>query len=301
MREVRPNSGVLSNSFDSVLSIKENMAEPLALGLITSLHPTPREALRQIRELDIPTVQLQYRADLDDEAGLEEIRAALAETGIEITAIFSGFAGESYDSIPLVRETVGLVPQSTRAERVALTRRISECAQKLGVARIAAHIGFVPEDASDSQHAELVETVRGICADLKTRGQGYSLETGQETAGALKKFIAEVGADNLYVNFDPANMLLYGNDNPIEATKLLASHIDSVHCKDATRSPSTDVWGEEKPFGDGEVDVPKWISTLLETGFRGVLTIEREISGDEQKKDIARARDLIRGELAKHK
>jgi len=277
------------------------MAEPLALGLITGLHPTPQEALALIRSMDIPTVQLQYRADLDNDAGIEEIKAALKENNIEISAVFCGFAGESYDSIPDVHKTVGLVPENTRAERVELTKKISQFAQKMNVNRVAAHIGFVPEDANDPQYTVVVDIVRGICADLKTRGQGYSLETGQETAPTLKRFIGDVGADNLYVNFDPANMLLYGNDDPIEATKLLAPHIDSAHCKDATRSKTRGEWGVEMPFGDGEVDVPLWISTLLQNGFRGVLTIEREIAGGpEQQRDIARARDLIRGELAKH-
>jgi sugar phosphate isomerase/epimerase len=275
------------------------MAQDLALGIITGMHPTPAAALQVVSDLQLPTVQIGYQRDLDNEAGIASIKAALAATGIEITAIFCSFAGESYADIPTVARTVGLVPEASRAERIAVTDDISKFAAALGVDRVAAHIGCIPEDASDPQYPVLVKVVRDICAKLAARGQVFALETGQETAAGLRQFITDLKVDNIRVNFDPANMILYGNDDPIAAVPVLAEWIDGVHCKDGCWPTEKGQLGQEKPFGEGDVDAPRWIETLLATGFRGPLTIEREISGEEQRRDIARARDLILDLLAR--
>lgn len=270
-----------------------SMAKQWALGVITGMREGALPALQAVRELGIPTVQLQYPAPLDTPEGLAEIKAALAETGIEITTVFCGFKGESYADIPTVRDTVGLVPESTRAERVALIERISQFTQELRVDCVAAHIGFIPEDESDPRYPQLVQTVAAICDDLATRGQSFSLETGQETAKGLKHFLTDVAKPNLRVNFDPANMILYGNDQPLEALDLLAPYIVSVHCKDGLWPTQPDQLGEEVPFGQGQVNAVAWLEKLFATGYKGPLTIEREISGDAQKRDIVAAVELI--------
>src|SRR3712207_1129884 len=118
------------------------MAKQWALGVMTGMSEGPLPSLQAVRDLGIDTVQLQYPHYLDTPEGVRQIEAAVQETGVEITLVFCGFAGESYADIPTVRATVGLVPESTRAERVALTRTISLFAQRLGVSGIAAHIGF---------------------------------------------------------------------------------------------------------------------------------------------------------------
>lgn len=267
------------------------MAEELALGVITGLMPDPETALAYVRELGIPTVQVGYPGAFDSEEGIVRIKAACEKNGIEITTVFSGFAGESYADLPTVRDTVGLVPPATREERVAFTYKIADFAHKLGVERVAAHIGFVSHD--DPSYGDVVSKVQEICDRLAEKGQRYALETGQETAKELDQFLKDVARDNLYVNFDPANMILYGNDKPIPATELLFPYIDGVHCKDGQWPTAPGKLGHETPLGDGDVDVPAWIGTLLRLGYRGTLTIEREIQGEEQRADIARAVALL--------
>ncbi len=269
------------------------MAKQWALGVMTGMHDGPLSSLQAALDMAIPTVQLQYPAHLDTPDGVQKIKSAERETGIEITTIFCGFAGESYADIPTVRETVGLVPEATRAARVELIGQISRFAQNLGVSRVAAHIGFIPDDCHDPLHGEMVAAVRGICDDLATRNQVFALETGQETALALKKFLEDVARPNLSVNFDPANMILYGNDNPIEAMEILAPYIDGVHCKDGLWPTQTDQLGAEVPFGEGAVEAEIWLSKLLASDYRGPLTIEREIAGETQKRDIVAAKKLI--------
>lgn len=269
------------------------MAKELSLGVMTGLHPTPLEALEAVRRVGIPTVQVQYGSGLDNDEGIRGIEAALAQTGIEITTIFCGYAGESYADIATVHQTVGLVPDATREERLALTEAIGSFAARLGVARVAAHLGFIPEDADDAGYRILVEAVRDICDACAERGQVFALETGQETAQTLRRFIGDVGKSNLRVNFDPANMILYGNGEPIPALDLLAPWVDGVHCKDGKWPTESGKIGHEMPLGQGDVGVPRWIEKLLEVGYRGPLTIEREISGDKQKRDILRAKVLL--------
>jgi sugar phosphate isomerase/epimerase len=273
------------------------MAKQWALGVITGMKGGALPSLQAARDLGIPTVQLQYPPQLDTPEGLKEIKVALEESGIEITTVFCGFAGESYADIPTVRATVGLVPPDTRTERIAKIHQISLFAEKLGVDRVAVHIGFIPEDRNDPDYLVLVQTMRDICDAVAARGQVFALETGQETATTLKGFLEDVARPNLLVNFDPANMILYGNDNPLEAMDVLAPWIDGVHCKDGLWPTELDQLGEEVPFGQGQVDARAWLKKVIAIGYTGPLTIEREISGEDQKRDIVAAKELIEAVL----
>ena len=120
-----------------------------------------------------------------------------------------------------------------------------------------------------------VEAVRGICVELAKNGQVFALETGQETAAGLKHFIEDVAVDNLHVNFDPANMILYGNDKPIPALDVLAPWIDGVHFKDGTWPTVAGQLGTETPLGEGDVDIPASTAKLLVfTEAQGLPTAE---------------------------
>ncbi|MBW3635933.1 MAG: sugar phosphate isomerase/epimerase [Armatimonadetes bacterium] len=274
------------------------MANSLPLGLVCSLQPSPSQKLRAVQEIGIPTVQISYDPQWDSPEGVAAIGQALRDTGIEITGLAVSYIGDNYKDVPTVRETVGLVPEATRGERVERLKAASRFAAQLNVPRLTTHIGYIPEDASDARYPALVETVREVCDELATRGQFFALETGQETAPTLRRFIGDVNRANLRVNFDPANMILYGNGEPIPALDLLAPWVDGVHCKDGRAPTEPDKLGREMPLGQGDVDVPRWIEKLLGVGYRGPLTIEREISGDEQKQDILRAKTLLEGCLS---
>jgi sugar phosphate isomerase/epimerase len=274
---------------------EENMAQELALGVIARLETDAVAGLQYVRSLGVPTAQISYPAALHNEAGLSEIAAARLATGIEITTVFCGFAGESYADIRTVQATVGLVPETTRAHRVEKILKIAEFAREIGVTRVAAHIGFVPEDRRAPLYTPMVQVMQQICDALGANGQIFALETGQETARGLKNFIEDVKRDNLRVNFDPANMILYGSDQPIPALDVLIPWIDGVHCKDGRWPTREGQLGEETPLGEGDVNLEAWLKRLLELGYRGPLTIEREISGEQQKEDIRRAVALLEG------
>ena len=260
------------------------------------LHPALAvlaDQFSQVRELGLQHVQIGYNAALDTAAGVAQLREIAAQNSIEITTVFCGFEGESYADIPTVQRTVGLVPIQTRALRLAKIEEIATFARNLGVSRVGAHIGFIPEDEGEDFWA-LAKIVGQICDDLARENQVFSLETGQETARGLRHFLETVAKPNLKVNFDPANMILYGNNEPKAALNVLFPWIDGVHCKDGKWPTQNGALGEETPLGAGDVDFAVWLKKLIALGYDGPLTIEREISGPHQARDIARGRDLIR-------
>jgi len=268
------------------------------VGVFSSIDAGLGVHLEVVADLQIPTIQLHAPSPASRTEQLaREFLARIAGYGIELTAVFGGFDGESYADIPTVEQTVGLVPAKFRAARLAEMKEISDFARLLKCNVVALHLGFVPHDTASSQYREILDVTRELCKHAKGNGQDLHLETGQETAESLIQFMDNTGCDNLFVNFDPANMILYGTGEPLEALALLGDRVHSVHCKDATWAarPGQE-WGREVPFGKGQVDARKFLATLWDLGYRGPLTIEREIPAepDRQKVEIAGAVTLIR-------
>jgi sugar phosphate isomerase/epimerase len=225
-----------------------------------------------------------------------EFNRRLAELGIVTTCVFAGFEGESYADIPTVQRTVGLVPRDTRAARIAELKAIADFARELSVDRVGVHLGFVPHDRADPDYAAVVELTRDICAHCGRNHQALHLETGQEPADVLIRFLDDVDRDNLFVNFDPANMILYGAGEPLPALELLGARVRSVHCKDAVWSDRPgETWGREVPLGEGDVDFAAFLGVLKRIGYDGPLTIEREIpqEPERQKAEIGGAVALL--------
>lgn len=268
------------------------------IGVFTSVDAGLGVHLEVAQDLHVPTMHLhaphpENRSKEAAEAFLKRANAA----GVQTTVVFSGFDGETYESIQRTAETVGLVPEATRKQRAAEFRSVSDFAKYLGCPIVALHIGFVPAPSTDS-YKDLIATTRDLLDYVKANGQALHLETGQESADHLLHFIADVGRDNLFINFDPANMILYGTGDPIEALKKVGHLVRSVHCKDGTwAKPEVrgKEWGRETPLGEGDVGMETFLRTLKEIGYTGPLTIEREIPHDpvRQKADIGKAVSLL--------
>lgn len=271
--------------------------EKWQVGIFTSIDAGLGLPLAVAREIGVRNIQLHAPARSNrTEQNAEKTLDQLREFGMELTAVFGGFAGESYADIPTVARTVGLVPPESRAERLTEMQGISDYAQRLQCSVVALHLGFVPHDTEASLYAEVCEATRILCDHCNTRGQALHLETGQESAEGLLQFMSDVDRDNLFINFDPANMILYGTGEPIEALRKVSEFVRSVHCKDATWSEQPgETWGEEVPLGEGQVGMEAYLRTLEEIGYAGPLTIEREIpqEADRQKSDIGGAVKLL--------
>ncbi len=272
--------------------------EKWPLGVFASLDAGLGVKLEVVQELGIPTIHLHApsQASRTVERG-EDFLRRLEQAGVTITVVFGGFMGESYADIPTVSKTVGLVPPETRAARVQEFKEIADFSHDvLGVSVVGMHLGFIPHDASDDLYQQVLAVTQDICDHVKRNGQALHLETGQETAEALLQFIADVGRDNLFINFDPANMILYGTGEPIAALRQVGKYVRSVHCKDATWSDQPGkTWGAEVPLGTGSVGMENFLRALNEIGYTGPLTIEREIpqEPERQKTEIGGALQLL--------
>lgn len=271
--------------------------EKWPIGVFTSIDAGLGVKLEVAHELGVPTIQLHAPArETRTRAHAEAFLARLRQLGITLTAVFGGFEGESYADIPTVSRTVGLVPPETRRERTAEMKEIADFAHVLGCQVVALHLGFVPHDAHDPLYAEVLEVTRDLCDHCARHGQALHLETGQETADALLQFIGDVKRDNLFINFDPANMILYGTGEPLAALRKVGKYVRSVHCKDGKWAANPGVeWGQEVPLGQGDVGMEGYLRTLAEVGYSGPLTIEREIPQDpaRQKAEIGHAIGLL--------
>jgi len=273
--------------------------DPWPIGVFASIDAGLGVKLEVARELGVPTIQLHAPAPATRTADrarefLDRLRAA----NIRLTAVFGGFEGESYADILTVVRTVGLVPRETRAARTKEIMAIADFARLLGCDVVALHLGFVPHETGDPLYQEVIAVTRQVCDHCRANSQALHLETGQEPADTLLKFIHDVDRTNLFINFDPANMILYGSGEPIAALEKLGRHVRSVHCKDGTWAarPGHE-WGAEVPLGEGAVGMEKYLRTLQKIGYLGPLTIEREIpqEPERQKTEIGRAVRLLEG------
>jgi sugar phosphate isomerase/epimerase len=253
--------------------------------------------LEVAHELGVPTIQLHApHASTRTKANAEAFLKRLDGYGIKLTCVFGGFTGESYADIPTVAKSVGLVPPQTRAARTKELKEIADFANLLGCKCVGLHIGFVPHDTSDPLYQQIIDVARDVCDHLAKSGQALHLETGQETADSLLQFIQDVQRPNLFINFDPANMILYGTGEPIAALKKVGRFVRSVHCKDGKWAElAGKEWGQEVPLGEGDVGMETYLRTLKEIGYDGPLTVEREIPQEpaRQKAEIGHAIRLL--------
>ncbi len=238
-----------------------------------------RDALADVRSAGVRCGQLGLPGGMElSDAAAAQWKRDLAAAEFTIFTVFAAYEGESYADIPTVQRTVGFIPPATRAEREARTYAVSDFAAKLGVKSIACHIGFVPEDEAAPDYVAVRDLVRRICDHAAGHGQTFALETGQERADVLLRFFQDCGRANLGINFDPANLILYGTGEPIAALRTLAPHVISVHAKDGDWPPADvpGALGTERALGEGSVGVERFVQTLRDVGFRGSLNVERE-------------------------
>jgi sugar phosphate isomerase/epimerase len=273
------------------------MNEKWPIGVFASIDAGLGVKLEVARDLGVRTAHLHTpHAGSRSPQRAAEFNKKLADFGIKVTCVFAGFEGESYADIPTVKRTVGLMPLETRAARTVELKEIADFARQLGVDVVGIHLGFVPHDKNDPDYRTMLELTRGVCDHCKRNGQALHLETGQEPVDVLIEFLGDVDRDNIFVNFDPANMILYGAGEPIPALEKLGSRVRSIHCKDATWSERPgETWGAEMPLGEGDVDMEAFLKTLKKINYDGPLTIEREIpqEPDRQKAEIGRAIELL--------
>lgn len=220
----------------------------------------------------------------DEEA--EKVSSYSKKYGIEITAFWCGWEGPNTWNFYEGQATLGIVPETYRHARIKNLVSGCDFAKKLGVTDVVTHMGFLPENPNEKLYTDVVYAIRCIARHAAQNGQRILFETGQETPVTLLRTIEDVGTGNLGINLDPANLILYGKANPVDALDVFGQYVCGFHAKDGFYPTNGRELGREVAVGEGKANYPALIKRLHECGYDGSLTIEREISGEQQTKDI---------------
>ena len=266
------------------------MPAPLELGLIVNLSEKVEDSFRQVADVGLRTCQLCcWQPDILSPALAALVRDAVARTGIEVSSFWAGHRGEAAWNFIKGPSTIGLVPAATRSVRLADYKRMAGFARAIGAPSMTTHVGFIPEDPSHPDYVAVVAALKDLAATCAAEGIEFWFETGQETPVVLLRTIEDIGAANLGINLDPANLILYGKGNPIDALEVFGRWVKGLHAKDGSYPTNGRELGHEQAIGRGKVDFARLIPDLKKHGFNGRVTIEREISGPQQRTDILAA------------
>jgi sugar phosphate isomerase/epimerase len=258
-----------------------------------SLEPTgARDLVGRTLACGLTAVQLALDPVRTGDMPLDDLLRELSDGGITVLSGMMAMAWEDYTTLESIRRTGGVVPDDTWPANLAAAAHNARNARELGISLVTFHAGFVPHEADNPLLGVLVDRVRHIADVFAHQGVSTALETGQETAHAMSALLEMLDGTDVGVNFDPANMILYGQGDPVAALDMLAPHVRTVHIKDAIPAPSAGVWGTEMPVGEGAVDWSRFFALLHARGLRPDLVIERE-SGESRVEDVRTARQLI--------
>ena len=267
----------------------------LPLGIIVPLAEPLQPVMDHVAELGLDTCQLGcWQPDRFTPALARQARQAARRAGITISSFWAGYTGPVVWDFLRGPATCGLVPAEYRPQRVRELKRGADFAADLGTPWVATHLGFVPENPADPLYRGFVSAVRRVAEHCAQHQLTFAFETGQETPTALLRLIEDLGLDNLGINLDPANLILYGKANPVDALDVIGRYVVGIHAKDGCYPTDGRRLGHETALGRGKVDFPRLLRGLKKLDFRGPVIIEREISGPQQIRDIRKAMKLLK-------
>lgn len=252
------------------------------------------EKFRELVEMGMKSCQLVcWDRELLTGAQADSVREAVKRYDVTITAFWCGWEGPKVWDFYDGQETLGLVPEAFRFQRLSMLLEGVEFARMIGVRDLVTHVGYMPENPHDPRYPAVLACLKQLAGKCASYGQRFLFETGQETPVTLRRAIEDMGMDNVGVNLDPANLIMYGKGNPVDALDVFGEYVMGIHGKDGCYPTDGHFLGKEVPLGEGKVNYPALICRLKEIGYEGDITIEREIDGEEQKKDILAARKLL--------
>ncbi len=257
-----------------------------------SLRPaSPAELIERVRACGVDAVQLALTPLVETPLVWAEAGRLLREAGITVLSGMLETVGEDYSSIDAIARTGGVRPTTTWPATRERAARVAGMARSLGLRLVTFHAGFLPHDPADPERMTMMNRLREIAALFGAHGIAIAFETGQEPAHTLVACLEQLAQPSIGVNFDPANMLLYGSGDPVAALRLLAPWVRQVHLKDAVASGVAGQWGREVPLGTGQVDWKAFFAEVARCPHRPNLVIERE-AGDQRVRDVVTAREF---------
>lgn len=269
-----------------------------ALGVCSwSLQPaTPAELAEKVRAAGLTRVQLALDPISAARDGpWSEIAAlnTLAAAGIAVESGMMGMKGEDYSTLASIAATGGVRSDEHWPANLAAAQRNARLAARVGLRLVTFHAGFIPHDPTDPSRGTMLARLREIIDVFADHAVRVGFETGQETADTLLHALDELDRPHAGVNFDPANMILYGMGDPVAALERLAPRVVQIHIKDARPTSTPGTWGTETPVGQGSVDWKAFFAVVRARGLPVPLMIERE-AGGRRTDDIRAAAALAR-------
>ena len=259
------------------------------IGVLITLNPGTDldKEFAKVKDLGLASCQVCiWEPALFTDENAAKIVQCMEKYGVEVSTLWVGWTGPCEWNFTHGPVTIGLVPAAYRAHRIQELDRGSQFAEKIGVTSMATHVGFLPISPTDPDFDGTVGALRWLAQRMKARGQYFLFETGQETPVTMLRAIQAIGTDNLGINFDTANLILYGMGNPVDALDVFGKYVMNTHIKDGLFPVDGLELGREVQVGEGLANLPVVVQKLKALGYTGPFTIEREISGDEQTRDI---------------
>lgn len=228
-----------------------------------------------------------------------DFRSLVADNGLVISALCGDLGGG------------GFTDPEKNVWKVEKSKRILDLAKELGTDVVTTHIGVVPEDENTDRFKIMQEACFELSRYADDIGAHFAIETGPEKSATLKKFLDLLGSTGVGVNLDPANLVMVTGDDPAGAVHNLKDYIVHTHAKDGKQNYYVDpdiIYGMveshivtadsfiEVPLGEGSVNWDEYLKALEDIGYKGFLTIEREV-GDDPEKDIRKAVEFLNGKM----
>jgi L-ribulose-5-phosphate 3-epimerase len=235
---------------------------------------------------------------------LNSLRKQLKDYRLEVSALCGDFGGHGFQI------------EEHNPKRIEDTKRVIGLALELGTSIVTTHIGVIPGEKSNPRYAVMARACEKAGAFAEKEAAVLAIETGPENAVTLRNFLDDIGIKKgLGVNFDPANLVMVCRENIPEAVKTLAPYIVHTHAKDGVNLKSVSAeqlyksfadggiegfhasdYIKEVPLGEGGVNFDSYLKALSEIGYKGYLTIEREV-GEDPSADIGLAVDFLKERL----
>lgn len=284
-------SGIVSSFGGEANGIEAGASENILLGVITGAN-NPEKDLKMVSDLGFPTCQLSVNSYSPELAA--RLSESLEKYRLKPTTLICMGPGPYKWNLTEGPSTIGLVPREYRAARAGRLKEGTDFCKAAGIPAVHAHFGFIPEDPKDVLYLEFIETMKPIGEYALKQGIDIYFETGQETPVTLLRTIQDIGTGNLFVNYDTANLVMYGKANPLDGLKVIGKYVKALHAKDGTYPVNPNELGREVPIPGGEVDFPAVISYLKKLDFKGSITIECELAGNNTEY-ILKTKDYLQG------
>lgn len=273
--------------------------------MLDSFRKPPKEALLLAAASGADGIQLyathgELAPENMDAAARRDFRSRTADAGLKISAVCGDLG-------------CGFANAALNPELIRRSKLIMELAKELGTDIVTTHIGVVPTDKKAERYAIMQDACGELARYANDLGSHFAVETGPERSEVLKEFLDSLGSKGVAVNFDPANLVMVAGERPETAVKNLGEYIVHTHAKDGRqifyRDPEV-IFGikpddgikqpsfEELPLGEGDVNFPQYLTALEATGYRGYLTVEREV-GNDPCGDINKAVKYLRSVISR--